>query len=177
MSLLDLYNTYSVLEKTDKGNGHDYINSFYNTEFTPLRDTKLTLVEIGIAQGLSMKLFGGWFTNARIFGIDISSKYIDDIDNVMLLYGDAYTDQIIEKFADDSIDYLIDDGPHTLQSQLDCVVKWFPKIKKGGTLIIEDIQNIDGYKPKFDELGIPYQIIDTRISSNKYDDVLLIFRK
>ena len=49
-------------------------------------------------------------------------------------------------------------------------------------MVIEDVQNIDGDKPKFDALaesmGITYELVDLRNGGNrKFDDVLLIFRK
>ena len=169
---------------SDKGNGHDYVNSFYSNEFTPKQYEKLNIVEIGVNKGDSIILFRDWFVNSNITGIDNKSEMnehytniVDSIQNVNIIYADAYDNETCNLFEDESIDYLIDDGPHSLDSQLKCVQQWFSKIKKGGKLIIEDIQNFDTDKIKFDELGIPYEVIDTRISNQRRDDVLLIFKK
>ena len=58
---------------------------------------------------------------------------------------------------------------------------WFKKVKVGGTMIIEDIQKLDTDTEKIDELcfklGLSYEIIDLRNNKNRYDDVLLIFKK
>ena len=71
-----------------------------------------------------------------------------------------------------SIDYLIDDGPHTLDSQLFAIEYWFKKVKVGGTMIIEDIQKLDTDTEKIDELcfklGLSYEIIDLRNNKNRY---------
>jgi|TARA_B110000908_G_scaffold44129_1_gene53709 hypothetical protein len=189
MTFSDLYIQKGQL--TDKGltlvnDGHGYINSFYSEEFTPKRYDNLKIVEIGIYNGDSLILFRDWFVNSHIIGIDNKTEMsdanitkVDDIVEVDVVYKDAYDIETLKSFEDESIDYLIDDGPHSIESQIDCVELWFSKIKKGGTLIIEDIQDIDIDKPKFDKLGIPYEIIDTRNTSptKRKDDVLLIFRK
>jgi len=172
--------------ESDKGTTHQYIYSFYSEEFTPKKDEKLTLVEIGVKKGNSMILFRDWFINSKIIGIDNKLEMIDEYTNIVdsitgveIIYKDAYDNKTCNLFEDESIDYLIDDGPHSTESQIKCVEQWFSKIKKGGKLIIEDIQNFDRDKYKFDTLNIPYDIIDTRKSSThqQHDDILLIFKK
>jgi hypothetical protein len=170
--------------QSDKGTTHQYIYSFYSDEFTPKKNDELTIVEIGVNKGDSMILFRDWFINSKIFGIDnkneMSPSYVECVDSITgvnIIYKDAYDGETCNLFEDESIDYLIDDGPHSLESQLQCVKQWFSKIKNGGKLIIEDIQNFDKDKDEFDKLGIPYEIIDTRNIDNRYDDVLLIFKK
>jgi hypothetical protein len=186
MNFSEFYDTLDP--KSDKGIEHNYINGWYNDEFTPKQNESLTILEIGINKGYSINLFRKWFINSRIIGIDngdeITDEYrtfINNIENVELIWGDAYSDTIINKFENESIDYLIDDGPHTTQSQLDCIEKWYPKIKKGGTLIIEDIQSFDTTKSTFVEysnkLRIDMEIIDLRHTKFRRDDVLLIFKK
>jgi len=184
--MINLSEFYKSTESaSDKGTTHQYIYSFYSNEFTPKRNDELTIVEIGVNKGDSMILFRDWFVNSKIFGIDnkmeMTTEYVnkvDAIEGISIIYKDAYNGETCNLFEDESIDYLIDDGPHSTESQIKCVQQWFSKIKKGGKLIIEDIQNFDRDKVKFDELNIPYEIIDTRnIGNNRYDDVLLIFKK
>ena len=184
--MINLWEFYkSTGEVSDKGTTHQYIYSFYSNEFTPKRNDELTIVEIGVKKGDSMILFRDWFVNSKIFGIDNKNEMtsenvnmVDSIEGINIIYKDAYNGETCNLFEDKSIDYLIDDGPHSIDSQIKCVQQWFSKIKEGGKLIIEDIQNFDRDKIKFDELNIPYEIIDTRnIGNNQYDDVLLIFKK
>lgn len=186
MNLSEFYN--QLEPKSDKGTVHNYINGWYSDEFTPTKNESLTILEIGINQGYSINLFRKWFTNSRIIGIDngegvkrVDYDFINKIENVELIWGNAYSDAIINQFENESIDYLIDDGPHTLQSQIYCMQNWYPKVKKGGILIIEDIQLFDKTKSIFEEysskLGMTMEIIDLRKTKNKHDDILLIFRK
>jgi hypothetical protein len=187
MTFSEFYETSDF--KSDKGTTHDYINGWYSTEFTPKRNDKLKILEIGVHKGPSMKLLRDWFTNSEIIGIDpfgdgLPPNIADDIrkmGDITIIQDDAYTSKILDMFEDNSIDYLIDDGPHTLDSQLFAIKHWFKKVKVGGTMIIEDIQKFDRDKEKIDalcyELGIVYELIDLRTNKGRYDDILLIFKK
>ena len=186
MTFADFYNTLEP--KSDKGTLHDYIDGYYSTEFTNKKAEVLSIVEIGVRRGDSLHLLSNWFVNSSIFGIDNGSEMNDDnrlfvnsIPNTTMLYGSGYDIDVINKFKDNSLDYVIDDGPHTLSTQLISVNEWFKKIKSGGSLIIEDIQDWDNEKPYFDKecekLNILYTCIDLRKNKNRYDDVLLIFKK
>jgi SAM-dependent methyltransferase len=184
---MDLSEYYkSTGEATDKGTAHCYIDEWYNSEFTPIRYDKLNILEIGINKGDSLILWRDWFINSKIFGIDNKDEMTDEyvnivnsIENVGIIYGDAYSNDVVDLYFDETFDYIIDDGPHTLQSQINCVKKWFSKLKPNGKIIIEDVWDIDNYKVEFDKLNIPYEIIDLRAKSNhnQKNDVLLIFKK
>jgi len=178
----------SIEPKSDKGTLHDYINGYYSTEFTDVRLGKLNIVEIGVRRGDSLNLLSKWFINSTITGIDNGSEmnnndleFVNKIPNTTLILDTAYSDTTIDKFEDNSIDYLIDDGPHTIETQIISIQKWLEKVKKGGTLIIEDIQDWDNEKQFFDEicnsLGISYKCIDLRKNKNRYDDILIIIKK
>jgi hypothetical protein len=188
-SLSEFYIQYEP--KTDKGTIHDYINAWYSTEFTPKRFDVLSIVEIGVKRGYSAKLWSDWFVNSNIFGIDNFSenqfekenilKEVYKLNNFTFIENNAYDLNTINLFQDNSIDYLIDDGPHSDETQLFCLEHWFKKIKIGGKLIIEDIQDIERQKNDFDKLcvkmNIKYDIIDLRLNKNREDDILLIFTK
>jgi hypothetical protein len=175
--------------KSDKGTTHDYINGWYSDEFTPKRNDKLKILEIGVHRGPSMKLLCDWFINSEITGIDpfgdgLPTDIVDTIrkmGNINIIQDDAYTQKVLNMFEDNSIDYLIDDGPHTLESQLFSIEYWFKKVKVGGTMIIEDIQSFDNDKEKIDtlcsKLELNYETIDLRDNKGRYDDILLIFKK
>ena len=184
MNLIEFYKVTG--EVSDKGTVHCYISEWYNNEFTPIRYNKLNILEIGINKGDSLILWKDWFIHSNIYGIDNGNEMTDEyfnivnrISNVNIQYGDAYTIETVSLYENDFFDYIIDDGPHTLSSHLKCVELWFPKLKSGGKLIIEDIWDIDSYKEEFDKLNIPYEIIDLRSKSNhnQKNDILLIFQK
>ncbi len=188
MTFSEFYQSFE--SKSDKGTTHDYIDGWYSNEFTQKREQNLKIVEIGVHTGESMKLLREWFINADITGIDTFNNGNPEsnvetirkrIQNINIIEKDAFTKEVLDMFEDNSIDYLIEDGPHTLESQLFSIEYWFKKVKVGGTMIIEDIQKLDRDKEKIDELcfklGLSYEIIDLRNNKNRYDDVLLIFKK
>lgn len=183
MNLSEFYK--STGENSDKGIVHCYIDEWYSNEFTPIQNEELSILEIGVNKGDSIILWRDWFINSKIFGIDNKGEMTDEdinivnnIENVNIIYGDAYSNDIVDLYTDETFDYIIDDGPHTLESQLNCVKKWLPKLKSNGKLIIEDVMDIDKVKIHFDNLCIPYDLIDLRSKSkhNQINDVLLVFK-
>lgn len=172
-------------QKSDKGTTHDYISAYYNNEFTSKRFDSINLLEIGIHRGLSLKLWKDWFVNANIFAIDpcqevsILQEVIDEVnkrENVKIIKDDAYSQHILNMFEDASIDYIIDDGPHTLESQIYSIKHWLKKIKKGGKLIIEDIQSISDLNRlilEANETDMKWEVYDMRNNKGRYDDIIL----
>ena len=63
----------------------------------------------------------------------------------------------------DRLDIVIDDGQHTLESQLECIDLYLPKLNKGGVLIIEDVQDASHFE-KFIEAS-------EKVSEDDNDDV------
>lgn len=170
---------------SDKGTNHTYIDGYYDLEFSPKRDENLKILEIGILNGGSLYLWSNFFTKSLIYGIDINeinNQFLNPY-RVKIYYGDAYVDDdIINLFEDNSLDYIIDDGPHTYESQQLCINKWFSKLKPGGKLIIEDIQSDEfAIKLKFFALqndDVQKAIIfDLRLNKHRYDDIILEITK
>ena len=167
--------------KSDKGpDGNNLIDLFYSNEFTPIRFEKLNIVEIGVFRGDSMILLRDWFINSNITGIDNACgmnlnelEFVNSIENINFILDNSHNEIVINSFEDNSIDYLIDDGDHNLDSQIKTIKEYYPKLKKGGKLIVEDVQNFDSDRHYFDEIGIEYELIG-------YQEVpqpLLIFKK
>lgn len=178
----DFYESSEI--KSDKGTTHDYINGYYSNEFTPIRNLKLKILEIGVHRGSSVKLLKDWFINSEITGIDPfgyglpedTANDVRKMGNIRIIEDDAYTERVLDMFEDNSLDYIIDDGPHTLDSQLYSLKNWFNKLKPGGKLIIEDIQSIidlDKLVHTSQLLNHPYNIFNLIENKNRYDDIIL----
>ena len=92
---------------------------------------------------------------------------------------DGYNDTTVQKFKEevpDGFDVIIDDGPHTLQSQVFAVNSYFPMLKPGGILIIEDIQDSNHLDILTDCLEDCYfdnvRTFDVRRIKGRYDDLI-----
>lgn len=163
---------------TDKGSVHSYLG-IYDSLFLRFKHEHINILEVGIFNGGSIKLWEDYFPYAHIYGYDIVNQTSPQI-----TYGprvrDEYKDFNLvpnDEIRDKQFSIAIDDGSHTLYDQMNFVKKVYSNLKQSGILIVEDIQDIDNQKTYFNDLNIPYTIIDLRRIKNRYDDVLLLFEK
>lgn len=173
MTFLEFYNLQTKnigYIRTDKNEGHNYIEAYYDYKFTPLVNEPIKLLEIGNFKFGSLILFRDWFKYGKVTGIEANpliynekskdfvyvsqhseylkhfneNKYSETIINGCDVYMlDAYSDETLNKFEDSYFDFIIDDGSHLLKDQEYVVKNWINKVKIGGTLVIEDIQKIE----------------------------------
>jgi 2-polyprenyl-3-methyl-5-hydroxy-6-metoxy-1,4-benzoquinol methylase len=160
MKLLDLYK--STDNKSDKELYHQYISHFYDEKFEKFKDKEISILEIGIQYGNSLKLWDEYFTNGKIYAIDIKEYYIHSYSSkVNTIIGNAYSHQIISFFKDRGIlfDIIIDDGPHTVQTQ-DFFLQNYPSLLKPNQsmIILEDIytNNFAFLRDKYSD----YSVVD-----------------
>ena len=81
-----------------------------------------------------------YFDDAHVYGIDIRNKPEKLINEprITFIQRDAYTDEAINEYQT-KFDVIVDDGPHTLHSQIYCANKYPELLNDNGILIIEDI--------------------------------------
>lgn len=150
-----------------------YISLFYKDFFEPYKYLDIKLVEIGTMYGGSLLLWEKFFKNADITGIELNPHhefYIPNISKdkennlpyesfglsevkfedylkkskIRFYKEDAYKIEFVNRiFEDDSIDIILDDGPHTLHFQKLAADLYYQKLKKNGYLIIEDVTTND----------------------------------
>jgi len=193
MSLSKVYNEYCVdangWHTTDKGSYHDYLEGYYRKEFTsPERVT--AVLEIGVQNGGSLILWHEWFTNAKIVGVDVTDACLNnyreaslgrEFPRIEIVIADGYDKSVVNAHKDNSYDYIIDDGPHTLESMKDAIELWMPKVKVGGKLIIEDLQHVEWFEElaaHAEKFGYKkYRTFDLRQSKGRYDDLIFELEK
>lgn len=156
---------------TDKEWGHGYCTFFYDEHFSPYRDKKVNLLEIGTRTGSSLLLWNDYFDDINIIGVDNDNRRflseIDNIPNITSKVADAYTADFANTIPE--LDIAIDDGPHTTESWATFIDLYLPKIKPGGILVIEDINNFDFTAVLANKVqGYKYQVFDLR--NKNYDD-------
>jgi cephalosporin hydroxylase len=172
---------------TDKGSSHTY-TGMYEEILSQYKNKECTLLEIGVQSGGSALLWSKYLPNAKFSFADVdplNQMVIDMIgDKCIFHLGDAYSDyglNAIKSARPEGFDVIIDDGPHTLQSMVECIRKYLPIVKKDGYLIIEDVQNISWCETLKNEVPLEYrnniEIADTRNFKNRYDDIVFIVKK
>lgn len=171
--------------RTDKNTSHSYLPVYENL-FASKRHTAKHVLEIGIALGGSIKLWRDYFTKALIHGADIYDKQQlpADLSNLpdVICYtnADAYGSEFLQ-YMYIPLDIVIDDGPHTLQSQIQCIQAYLPRLAEGGILVIEDIQewnHVHVLKNAIpSHIRHTVEIHDLRGNKNRNDDILFIVHK
>ena len=164
---------------TDKYYIHSYM-PIYDKLFQYYRDENINVLEIGVQKGGSLYLWSKYFQNASVFGIDIedSPDWLKDISNITTFKENAYSRKGTNLFDDKTLDILIDDGPHTLDSMKYIARNYLYKMKKYGIVIIEDIPKLHWIQEILDEIPYDidynYEIQDLREEKNRFDDIMLI---
>jgi len=129
---------------------HNYLD-FYQEQL-PDRDFAGRLLEIGVMDGLSMKMWREYYPKAEIVGIDI--KDMDHMHNndwqvpmsVKLIRCDGTDPEQVKKLG--NFDIILDDGSHYwLEQQKSFEILYYNQLNAGGTYIIEDLwtSHIDYY--------------------------------
>jgi len=159
--------------------GHNYC-IFYEEAFAPYRNQPISLLEIGVLGGASMRMWDEYFTKARsIVGVDIQLPQLKGTRKVKLIQGDAYAQGVVDTLG--VFDIIIDDGPHTLESQMAAIDLYLPKVKKTGIFVVEDIPNTDWFailrERVPDDLKDCIKVYDYRSVSNRHDDMLFVVKK
>lgn len=121
---------------------HHYLD-FYEAHL-PGRDFSGRLLEIGIMDGLSMKMWREYYPNAEIVGVDIFDKsHLHNSDwgvpeSVKLLHLDGTKKKDMEPLG--VFDIILDDGGHYMKDQQESFKLLYPKqLNPGGVYIIEDL--------------------------------------
>lgn len=174
--------------RTDKNTTHSYLQT-YETLFRPKKNSAQNILEIGIQDGGSIKLWYDYFTNATIYGLDI--RKIKDIwpeltNNPRIKLGcfDAYKQHFIDnqlKPLNKKFDIIIDDGPHTLESMIFFIKNYLPMLTENGILIVEDVQSIDWTNKLSDTVPDDFkeyiEVYDLRSNKERYDDILFVINR
>jgi hypothetical protein len=175
--------------RTDKNTIHSYL-PLYQTLLASKKDTALNVLEVGIYHGGSIKLWSDFFINAHVYGLDIMNinNVWDGIKHnpkiILHTSVDAYnSDFVITNFLNKNIkfDFMLDDGPHTLQSMKQFIKLYSQIMTDDGILIIEDVQSwdwIDILKNEVPEhLKQFIKTYDLRPNKNRWDDIVFTIDK
>jgi hypothetical protein len=184
MSLAELVNN----NRTDKNTTHSYLD-LYNSLLESKKESARRVLEIGMWDGGSIKLWYDFFQNATIYGLDCIDihQVWDEIkkDRIILHTSiDAYDENFfITNFLDTRLkfDFLLDDGPHSLESMIQFIKLYSQIMADDGILIIEDVQQIEWIeilKNEVPESLKPYiHVYDLRENKNRYDDIVFTIDK
>lgn len=128
MTLTDL----AATRGTDKGD-HGYC-PHYEEHFAALRLEPVTLLEIGVQSGASLRMWADWFPNAIVYGIDNDPAAVVNEGRISTITCNVRT------FDPDRLyDIVIDDGSHADADITEAFAILWPYVKFGGWYVVEDL--------------------------------------
>ena len=161
----------------DKGGTHSYVD-VYESLLAPFRQ-RCDIMEIGLAMGKSMELWGKYFgPDCTITGMDLSLVFdIAPFDSrFRFIAGDATSTAVLQNLGEARFDIIIDDGSHMQADQEAAFRLLSPRVKEGGLYIIEDILSPESSVPSLRALHPNCEVIDLRGVKGRFDDMLLVYR-
>lgn len=134
--------TIGLKHNTDKAFFHKYLD-FYE-QHLPDRNFSGRLLEIGVMDGASLRMWREYYPNAQIIGIDIEDKahlYNDDWKvpkTINILKIDGTDPKQLNELG--NFDIIIDDGSHyTADQQKSFEHLFYKQLNPGGFYIVEDL--------------------------------------
>jgi hypothetical protein len=175
--------------RTDKNTVHSYL-PLYQQLLIGKKETALNVLEVGIFLGGSIKLWSDFFINANVHGLDI--MHINDVwegiknkEKIVLHTStNAYSPDFFNSHflhTNTKFDFMLDDGPHTLESMQQFIQLYSQIMTDDGILIIEDVQSwdwIDILRNEVPEhLKQFIKVYDLRPNKGRYDDIVFTIDK
>jgi cephalosporin hydroxylase len=127
---------------TDKATPSRGIGAIYERLCRPLREKSFTMVEIGVADGASVRTWEDYFSQARILGVDCNpDAKTHASDRVEILIGDQADPDFLKRLGEEHGPFMlvIDDGGHLPHQQLTTLHLLWPAVCPGGLYVVEDI--------------------------------------
>ena len=163
----------------DKGTAHTYIELY--EKYMSNNRNNINLLEIGMFHGHSMVMWSEYFVNSNIIGIDtdiVQLRFQPHDYGFEAIQANACLPETADIFHKKQLlfDYIIDDGSHHLEHQLESYKIFKNLLKPTGIYFIEDVRDIDRDRNRFSNLSNNVVIHDHRHLKNRSDDVLVVIR-
>jgi len=128
---------------------------YYEMFFDRIRYERVTLLEIGVLKGASMRMWEEYFPEGNISGIDIDPACTKHSSSrIRVFIGNQLDRDFLMNVIDrtGSPDVIIDDGGHKMSQQIGTFEVLFQFLKPGGIYVVEDLHT--SYVDHFKDLSI-----------------------
>jgi len=154
-------------ERTDKcWFDHNYLDK-YEFFLKEWKNRSFRLLELGVLDGASERMWKRYFPQADILGVDINpacQRFKED--RIKILIRDLSKDAILDELKKLQPDLIVDDASHIWSHQIQALFALFPVLPSGGIYILEDLEtslNLDLF-PGFADCDIDAYTVCERIS-------------
>jgi len=123
----------------------------YHRHFARFRGQQLTMIEIGVFNGGSLRMWRDYFgPQAKIVGVDIYPECRQFAEpGIEIVIGDqadrAFLRMLFDRYPDFAI--LVDDGGHRMHQQIATFEELYPRLRYDGVYLCEDTHT--SYMPMF----------------------------
>lgn len=187
-TLADIYQIYKLPENgiSDKGTTHSYIEE-YERLFAPFRQRQpITILEIGLCRGGSLRMWYEYFDNSVVHGVDITFRPdgLSDLEGlikeklprmaVSVLDARDPVD-VLARFGETKFDIIIEDASHETYDSMTIYANFIHRLNPGGLYIIEDVADLEVMLPLLRPITIGREVtaMDFRKKKHRFDDVLI----
>ena len=139
---------YKIANKYSSSKSYmEYFETYYSF-FLSFKYRKINILEIGVLDGESLRIWRDFFPNANICGFDIEKKNVN-IPNVDIRFGDQTDVKFLGEIINDykKFDIIIDDGSHISKHIIRTFTYLFDYLNENGLYVIEDLQT--SYFPRY----------------------------
>jgi hypothetical protein len=130
----------ALLHGADKSSaGHNYAY-IYDRYLSSLRSKPIVMLEIGVQDGPSLRMWRDYFPEGHIWGLDIDPACkSNEEQRIAVVIGDQKDPAALARCAPgEDFDLVLDDGGHYAVDQRASLLELWPRIKRGGFYIVED---------------------------------------
>lgn len=139
-------NIYGKRNRTDKINEHhifankNYLD-IYDLYFSKYKNNEISMLEIGIRDGASLRTFRDYFRKGKIIGLDINPETAFEDKRIKTYIGSQSSSKIIDTIflENPNISIVLDDGSHVNELTIASFNLIFERLPSGSLYIIEDL--------------------------------------
>ena len=184
ITLSEIYKKYTgkSIGFGDKGTDHSYIE-VYEEILKPYRNSK-NVLEIGIGQGHSLKMWEEYFDNATVYGVNTIYEcglleMINSGKHNIKIFDTLEPELVEQEYKNILFDVIFEDASHLFYDTVSLYNNFKHHIKQRGIYIVEDVSDIGQLKTWFDsnvDKEKAVEVIDRRQIKNRFDDVLITIK-
>jgi hypothetical protein len=145
--MLKTLDEIGLFHGTDKSSvAHNFLD-FYDLHLCELREKPITLLEFGVLNGQSLSMWGEYFPNGRVIGVDINPETLqyEGGNRTVEIGSQADIGQLARLALEyGPFDVVIDDASHFWDHQILTLQYLYPFVKKNGFYIVEDMHTSFG---------------------------------
>jgi len=148
----------------DKSSEQHAFTAVYERFLEPLRELPITMLEIGVFEGASVRMWRDYFPHARIYAIDFAASARRHGDSRITVFvgnqmDHGFLDTVVA--ASGPLDFIVDDGGHRPDQQLTSLFHLWEHLKLGGVYAIEDVHTsyLGRWSPGWRQPGTTIEVL------------------